>query len=54
MPTTIYEQLLAKAKPARIEDDEQYDAIRSRFGDLLGRRRRTVAEDRLMDLLGYS
>jgi len=52
MPATVYERLLAATKPARIEDDEQYDSIRSRFGDLLGRRRRTVAEDKLMDLLG--
>jgi HTH-type transcriptional regulator / antitoxin HigA len=52
MPATVYEQLLAETKPARIEGDEQYDSIRSRFGDLLSKRRRTVAEDKLMDLLG--
>jgi HTH-type transcriptional regulator/antitoxin HigA len=41
-PLLPYEQLL----------DEEYDVIRSRFGDLLGKRRRTTAEDKLMDLLG--
>jgi hypothetical protein len=52
MPATVYEQLLAETKPARIEGDEQYDSIRSRFGDLFSKHRRTVAEDKLMDLLG--
>ena len=52
MPTVAYEQLLAETMPARIQSDEQYDLIRSRFGDLLSKRRRTVAEDKLMDLLG--
>ncbi len=52
MPTATYEQLLVETLPRRIEDDEQYDMVRSRFGDLFGKRRRTAAEDRLMDLLG--
>jgi HTH-type transcriptional regulator/antitoxin HigA len=52
MPTVAYEQLLAETMPARAQNDEEYDLIRSRFGDLLGKRRRTVAEDKLMDLLG--
>jgi HTH-type transcriptional regulator/antitoxin HigA len=52
MPTVAYEQLLADAMPARVQNDEEYDLIRSRFGDLLSKRRRTVAEDKLMDLLG--
>jgi HTH-type transcriptional regulator/antitoxin HigA len=52
MPTVAYEQLLVETMPARIQSDEQYDLIRSRFGDLLSKRRRTVAEDRFMDLLG--
>ena len=52
MPTAAYEQLLAETMPARVQNDEQYDLIRSRFGDLLGKRRRTAAEDKLMDLLG--
>ncbi|MGA2594312.1 MAG: transcriptional regulator [Bryobacteraceae bacterium] len=52
MPTVAYQQLLAETMPARIQDDEQYDLIRARFGDLLSKRRRTFAEDKLMDLLG--
>ena len=52
MPATVYEQLLAETRHARIEDDEQYDSIRSRFGDLLRKQRRTAPEDKLMDLLG--
>lgn len=52
MPTVAYEQLLAETMPARVQNDEQYDLIRSRFGDLLSKRRRTLAEDKLMDLLG--
>ena len=52
MPTVAYEQLLAETMPARVQNNEQYDLIRSRFGDLLGKRRRTAAEDKLMDLLG--
>jgi hypothetical protein len=52
MPTVAYQQLLAETMPARIQNDEEYDSIRSRFGDLLSRRRRTAAEDKLMDLLG--
>jgi antitoxin component HigA of HigAB toxin-antitoxin module len=49
MPTLAYEQLLAEAMPARIQSDEQYDLIRARFGDLLSKRRRTLAEAKLMD-----
>jgi HTH-type transcriptional regulator/antitoxin HigA len=52
MPTLAYEQLLAETMPARIQSEEQYDLIRSRFGDLLSKRRRTLAEAKLMDLLG--
>ncbi len=52
MPTATYEQLLVATLPTRIENDEQYDMIRSRFGEMLGKRRRTAAEDKLMDLLG--
>jgi len=52
MPTATYEQLLVETLPTRINDEEQYDLIRARFGDLLGSRRRTSAEDKLMDLLG--
>jgi len=52
MPTVAHEQLLVETMPARVQNDKQYDLIRSRFGDLLGKRRRTLAEDKLMDLLG--
>jgi HTH-type transcriptional regulator/antitoxin HigA len=50
MPTT-YEELLAETLPGRIKNDEDYDRFRARFGELLVQRRRTRAEDRLMDLL---
>jgi HTH-type transcriptional regulator/antitoxin HigA len=52
MPSVAYEQLLAETMPARAQNYEEYDLIRSRFGHLLGKRRRTLAEDKLMDLLG--
>jgi HTH-type transcriptional regulator/antitoxin HigA len=52
MPVSAYEQLLVDVLPARIETDAQYDAIRTRFGELLRRARRNKAEDKLMDLLG--
>jgi antitoxin component HigA of HigAB toxin-antitoxin module len=51
MPVSAYEQLLVDVLPARIETDAQYDAIRSRFGELLRKTRRNKAEERLMDLL---
>ena len=35
-----------------VATEEEYDTIRARFGDLLTQRRRTAAEERLMDLLG--
>src|SRR5258708_7512213 len=38
--------------PARLDTGEQYDMVRSRFGELLGKRRLTAAEERLMALLG--
>jgi hypothetical protein len=47
MPTVAYEQLLAETLPARVQNDEEYDLIRSRFGDLLSKRRRTVAEGQI-------
>jgi HTH-type transcriptional regulator/antitoxin HigA len=52
MPTATYEQLLAETMPARIDTEERYDSVRARFSDLLRRRKRTEAEDKLMDLLG--
>jgi HTH-type transcriptional regulator/antitoxin HigA len=51
MPPT-YEELLAETLPGRIKNDEDYDRFRARFGELLVQRRRTAAENRLMDLLG--
>jgi antitoxin component HigA of HigAB toxin-antitoxin module len=44
--------LLADALPARIETDEQYDAVHCRFGQFFGNPRRTLAEKKVMDLLG--
>jgi HTH-type transcriptional regulator/antitoxin HigA len=52
MPVSAYEQLLVDVLPARIETDPQYDAIHTRFRELLRKARRNKAEDRLMDLLG--
>jgi HTH-type transcriptional regulator/antitoxin HigA len=52
MPVSAYEQLLVDVLPARIETDAQFEAIRTRFGELLRKARRNKAEDRLMDLLG--
>jgi HTH-type transcriptional regulator / antitoxin HigA len=51
MPTT-YEELLAETLPARIDTDDEYGRIHARFGKLFAQRRRTQAEDRLMNLLG--
>jgi HTH-type transcriptional regulator/antitoxin HigA len=52
MPIT-YKQLLDEAVPAVIENDEQYDEINERFGDLVGKGRdRTADETKLMRLLG--
>ncbi len=51
MPVT-YENLLLETVPARIETDEEYNRIDAYFTDLFGRKRLTVAEKRLMDLLG--
>jgi HTH-type transcriptional regulator/antitoxin HigA len=52
MAAATHEQLLAETLPMRINDEEQYDSIRARIGELLTRRRRTRAEDQLTDLLG--
>ena len=50
--TPTYEELLLETLPARITAEEQYNSLHSRFGELLGRHRRTKAEEKLMDLLG--
>lgn len=52
MPVSAYEQLLVEVLPTRIETDTQYDAIRTRLGELLRKSRRNRAEDKLSDLLG--
>jgi HTH-type transcriptional regulator / antitoxin HigA len=52
MPTATYEELLAETLATLINDEDHYDSIRARFGELLASRRRTHAEDQLMDLLG--
>jgi HTH-type transcriptional regulator/antitoxin HigA len=52
MSAATYEELLAETAPGRIGDEQQYDVVRARFGDLLGSRFRTEAEDKFMDLLG--
>jgi HTH-type transcriptional regulator/antitoxin HigA len=52
MPAATYEQLLIDTLPGRIETDDQYDVVRSRFGELLIKRRRSEAEEKLMELLG--
>jgi HTH-type transcriptional regulator/antitoxin HigA len=52
MTAATYEELLAEVTPARIGNEVEYDSIRARFGDLLGRKKRTRAQDKLMDLLG--
>jgi HTH-type transcriptional regulator/antitoxin HigA len=52
MPVSAYEQLLVEVLPTRIETDAQYDAIRTRLGELLRKARRNKAEDKLLDLLG--
>ena len=51
MPTATYEQLLAETLPARIESEDQYDQIGARLGDLIGSRKRTPEETKLMHLL---
>jgi HTH-type transcriptional regulator/antitoxin HigA len=52
MPAATYERLLVDTMPARIETDEQYDSIRARLGELLAKRLRGPAEEKLMNLLG--
>lgn len=52
MPTVTYERLLTEAVPARIESESQYDSIHARFGELFRKKGRTVAEQRLKELLG--
>ena len=52
MPMATYEQLLIETVPQVIETDKQYREIGVRFGDLVGKNRRTAAEEKLMGLLG--
>jgi antitoxin component HigA of HigAB toxin-antitoxin module len=52
MPSATYEDLLVETLPSRIETDEQAEAIGSRFGELLAKRRLSAAEEKLKNLLG--
>jgi HTH-type transcriptional regulator/antitoxin HigA len=53
MPTATYEQLLAETVPEVIVNEDQYQEIGSRFGDLVGKgRARSSEETKLMRLLG--
>lgn len=52
MPVSTYEDLLTESLPARIETHEQYSRQLERFSELVGNRRRTAAEQKLMHLLG--
>lgn len=52
MPTATYEELLTEACPQVIENDERYEAVGRRLGELLGKQRnRTPEETKLMRLL---
>jgi HTH-type transcriptional regulator/antitoxin HigA len=52
MPTVTYEELLTKACPQVIGNDEQYEAVGRHLGELLGKQRsRTPEETKLMRLL---
>ena|SRR5215472_17791380 len=49
MPT--YAELLTETLPVRIETDEAYMRLHRRTSELLRKRRRTAAEEQLLDLL---
>jgi len=52
MPTATYEQLLAETVPEVIVNEDQYQEIGSRLGDLVGKgRARSGEETKLMRLL---
>jgi HTH-type transcriptional regulator/antitoxin HigA len=53
MPTVTYEQLLADAVPAFIENREEYKRLGAQLGDLIGNSKsgRTPEETKLMRLL---
>lgn len=46
-----YEDLLLEALPSQIENDEQSEQVVRRFGDLMVKRHRTAAEEKLYRLL---
>jgi len=48
MPTATYEQLLAETLPARVETEDQYDQLGARLGDLIGNRKCTPDQTKLM------
>jgi len=53
MTATAYEALLCETRPEVIETGEQYEAVAARLAKLVRKgRRRTLAESRLMGLLG--
>lgn len=52
MPAITYEDLLTESLPARIDSPEQYSRQLERFSELMGNRRRTAPEQKLMHLLG--
>jgi len=54
MPAAIsYQDLLIETCPQVIENDEQYETLGKRYGELLGKqRKRTPEETKLMRLLG--
>ena len=52
MPTATYEQLLAETVPEVIVNEDQYQEIGARLGDLIGKgRARSSEETKLMRLL---
>ncbi|MCX6592869.1 MAG: hypothetical protein NTZ56_15225 [Acidobacteria bacterium] len=52
MATATYEELLVEVVPTKIDSEDQYDVLHARFGELFRKRRKTVAEERLKELLG--
>jgi len=53
LATLTYQDLLVETVPEVIETDDQYHAVLSRFGDLVGKaKKRTPEETKLMRLLG--
>lgn len=51
MPTATYEELLVETTPSRISNEAEYDALGERLAELVAKRRRSAAEERLTELL---